>query len=248
MDDMLVLAIFFGQSKANPALKKRHVVMGQYLGFLVVVLASLLVFLTSLVIPPVWIGLLGFFPIGQGVFRLMTLKGTQKQAPEQRYEPQEDAAENDQASSVPRFLRRLFNPRMYSIAMITIGNGSDNISIYPPLFAHGGYGQLIVILVLFFLMVAVWCVLGNLLTHVPGIAHLLERYGPNVLPLCLIGLGIFILVQSGTWELFAQLIVHHERMPACLLCKAVSPHTGLMEEFLARLLRTTVYWAITSFH
>lgn len=206
MDDMLVLAIFFGQSKANPALKKRHVVMGQYVGFLVLVLASLLVFLTSLVIPLAWIGLLGFIPIGQGVFRLIKLALQRKHVSEPRNESEEvTATEKEQASSEPRFLRHLFNPRIYSIALITISNGSDNISIYPPIFAHGGYGQLAVVLVIFFLMVALWCVLGNLLTHVPGIAHMLERYGHVVLPLCLIGLGIFILVQSGTLELFAQL-------------------------------------------
>jgi cadmium resistance transport/sequestration family protein len=203
MDDVLVLAIFFGQSKAHPdRLKKRHVVLGQYLGFSVLVLASLLIFLTSLVIPLAWIGLLGFVPIGQGVFQLIQLFRKQHQAGE-------PAEEHQQESSVPRLLRPLLNPRVYSIATITVSNGSDNISIYPPIFAHGGYGQLVVVLIIFFLMVAVWCVLGNLLIHVPGIAHVLERYGHYVLPLCLIGLGIFILVQSGTWELFVQLIAHH---------------------------------------
>lgn len=208
MDDVLVLAIFFAQSKANPTLlKKRHVVLGQYLGFSVLVLASLLIFLTSLVIPLAWIGLLGFVPIGQGVFQLIQLFRKRHQADEQREELQQEEAHEE--ASIPPLLRPLLNPRVYSIATITVSNGSDNISIYPPVFAHGGYGQLVVVLILFFLMVAVWCALGNLLTHVPGIAHVLERYGHDVLPLCLIGLGIFILVQSGTWELFAQLIAHH---------------------------------------
>jgi cadmium resistance protein CadD (predicted permease) len=173
----------------------------------VLVLASLLVFLTSLVIPLAWIGLLGFIPIGQGIFRLIKLTLRHKRVSEPGNSPQEDdATEHEQPSSGPGFLRHLFNPRIYSIAMITISNGSDNISIYPPIFAHGGYGQLVVVLIIFFLMVALWCVLGNLLTHVPGIAHVLERYGHYVLPLCLIGLGIFILIQSGTWELVAHLL------------------------------------------
>jgi cadmium resistance protein CadD (predicted permease) len=207
MDDVLVLAILFGQSNTNPALRKRFVVLGQYLGFQVLVLASLLVALTSLVIPLAWIGLLGIFPIGQGMFRLIML--ARQRAAKPRSELEEVAATAKKAAAAePRLVLRLLDPRIYSVAAITISNGSDNISIYRPIFAHGGYGRLAVVLVIFFLMVALWCALGNLLTYAPGIAPVLERYGQVVLPLCLIGLGIFILAQSGALELFANLFAH----------------------------------------
>lgn len=203
IDDVLVLAIFFAQSKSNPALKKRHVIMGQYLGFSVLVLASLLVFLTSLVIPLAWIGLLGLIPLGQGIFRLIKLVRKQ---PQEKQHQQEEEASPDQVSAMPRFLRSVLTPRIYSIATITISNGSDNISIYPPIFAHGGTGQLVVVLIVFFLMVALWCLVGYGLTRLPGIAQILERYGQYLLPLCLMGLGIYILIESGTMSLFASFI------------------------------------------
>ncbi len=204
IDDVLVLAIFFAQSQSNPALKKRYVIMGQYLGFSVLVVASLLVFLTSLVLPLAWIGLLGLIPLAQGIFRLIKL--ARKQKPEEQPRPEEGSS--DHVSVAPRFLRPLLNPRLYSIAMITISNGSDNISIYPPIFAHGGMGQLIIVLIVFFLMVALWCLAGYNLTRVPVIAQVLERYGPSLLPLCLMGLGIYILIVSGTVNFFASFIHH----------------------------------------
>lgn len=205
IDDVLVLAIFFAQSKSNPALKKRHVIMGQYLGFSVLVLASLLVFLTSLVIPLAWIGLLGLVPLGQGIFRLIKLACKQKS--EEQQQPEEGASP-EKASGIPHFLRSVLSPRIYSIATITISNGSDNISIYPPIFAHGGTGQLVIVLIVFFVMVALWCLAGYSLTRIPGIAQILERYGPYLLPLCLMGLGVYILIQSGTVSLFALMKVN----------------------------------------
>jgi cadmium resistance transport/sequestration family protein len=208
IDDIFVLAIFFAQSQANPALKKRQVVMGQYLGFSVLVLASLLVVLTSLVIPLAWIGLLGLIPFGQGLFRLIKLFGKRHQADEQGDESQQREPNHDQEASVPRVLRPFLNPRIFSIATITISNGSDNISIYPPIFAHGGTGQLVIVLIVFFLMVALWCLSGYSLTRVPGVAQVLERYGSSLLPLCLMGLGVYILIQSGTVSLFASFIHH----------------------------------------
>ncbi len=205
IDDVLVLAIFFAQSKFNPSLKKRHIILGQYLGFSVLVVASLLVFLTSLVIPLAWIGLLGLIPLGQGILRLIKL--ARNQQPEEPHLQEEDAS-FDQTSSIPRFLRPVLNPRLYSIAVITVSNGSDNISIYPPIFAHGGERQLAIVLIVFFLMVALWCLAGYSLTRVPGIAYIVEHYGHYLLPLCLMGLGVYILIQSGTVSLFASFLHH----------------------------------------
>jgi cadmium resistance protein CadD (predicted permease) len=48
----------------NATFRSRHIVMGQYLGFTILVLASLPSFLGDLVLPRAWIGLLGLVPIG----------------------------------------------------------------------------------------------------------------------------------------------------------------------------------------
>ena len=46
-----------------PALGRRHIVVGQYLGFALLVVLSLPGFLGGLLLPRSWIGLLGVVPI-----------------------------------------------------------------------------------------------------------------------------------------------------------------------------------------
>ena len=53
----------------------------------------------------------------------------------------------------------------------------------------------------FYVLLGVWCLAGYLITRQPAIARLLSRYGHVVMPLVLIGLGIFIVLESGTLSL-----------------------------------------------
>ncbi|HEX6386837.1 MAG TPA: cadmium resistance transporter, partial [Anaerolineae bacterium] len=69
VDDILVLVMFFSQ--VNASFRPRHVVIGQYLGFAILVSVSLLGFLGSLVIPRPWLGLLGLAPIAIGVRKFL---------------------------------------------------------------------------------------------------------------------------------------------------------------------------------
>ena len=61
LDDILILMIFFSQK--SDRFRPRHIVFGQYLGFIVLVLASLVGFLGGTIIPKNVIGLLGIVPI-----------------------------------------------------------------------------------------------------------------------------------------------------------------------------------------
>jgi cadmium resistance protein CadD (predicted permease) len=83
------------------------------------------------------------------------------------------------------------------VAALTIANGSDNVSIYMPLFARASFGDLLVIIAIFLLLVGVWCTLTYKLTCKPAIANLLNRYGNNLVPFVLIGLGVFIILDSA---------------------------------------------------
>jgi cadmium resistance protein CadD (predicted permease) len=60
-DDNVYLTAFFG--KVNHVFRSRHVVLGEFVGFTVLVIASLPGFFGGLVLPEAWIGLLGFLPI-----------------------------------------------------------------------------------------------------------------------------------------------------------------------------------------
>lgn len=193
IDDIIILMFFFSQVDANFCI--RHVVIGQYLGFSALVILSLVGFLGGLMIPETWIGLLGFVPIGIGISQL--------------FNPEEDEAEVQTVSkevnqrSPMSSLANLLNPQVYSVAAVTFANGGDNIGIYVPLFAQSKLLELLVILAIFFIMIAVWCSLAYFFTRHRLIALAFTRYGKQVVPFVLISLGVFIIIDSKSYELLS---------------------------------------------
>lgn len=186
MDDIIILTLFFSQ--VNAAFRNRHIVLGQYFGFTTLVLASLPGFFGSLIVPEAWIGMLGIVPIAIGISRLFDR------------DSEEEEAEAEIEKSPNSFLSGVLSPQTYGVAAVTIANGSDNIGIYVPLFASSTLENLLAILVIFFVMVGVWCFAAYQLTRLPAIAQTLTRYGNNFVPFILIGLGVMILVKSHTLE------------------------------------------------
>jgi cadmium resistance protein CadD (predicted permease) len=67
--NVFVLVSFF----ADPELRTRHVVAGQFLGIATLFLASAVASLLSFVIAPQYLGLLGFAPIAVGAWKLWRL-------------------------------------------------------------------------------------------------------------------------------------------------------------------------------
>jgi cadmium resistance protein CadD (predicted permease) len=98
----------------------------------------------------------------------------------------------------------LLAPQSYQVAAVTIANGGDNIGIYVPLFATSSAGRLGVILSVYFAMVGVWCYMAYQLVRHPIVARVLTRYGAAIVPFVLIGLGIFILMDSEIYKLLVS--------------------------------------------
>ena len=189
IDDIFVLMMFFSQTDSS--FRRRHVVVGQYLGFVALVTISLLGFWGSLIIPKEFIGFLGLLPIAIGIRKLVRN--------EDDIEVPTTALPNPK---VPSIVGVLLHPKTYSVAVVTFANGGDNIGIYTPLFASLDTSNLIVTVVVFLLLVMLWCVLGIRLAGQRHIAQILTRYGHMILPLVLIGLGVFIIIENGTLHLF----------------------------------------------
>ncbi len=195
IDDIVILMLFFAQ--VNTTFHRRHIVVGQYLGFTALVIASLPGFFGGLIVPRAWIGLLGLVPIAIGISRLVNRENNEQ-------EVQAVSGEFNRSitnTSVATILTSLISPQTYKVAAVTFANGGDNIGIYVPLFASCDLSSLGVILTVFFLMVGVWCYIAYRLSHQPAVAHVLTRYGQVIIPFVLIGLGIFILIESGTYRL-----------------------------------------------
>ncbi|QDR79219.1 cadmium resistance transporter [Sporomusa termitida] len=94
-------------------------------------------------------------------------------------------------------LSKLINPAVLNVSLVTVANGADNIGIYIPLFTRLSTVELIITIIIFLLLIAVWCFIGEQLTNFPGIKDTIQKYKNLVVPVVFIGIGIFILVESG---------------------------------------------------
>lgn len=194
IDDIVILMLFFTQSNN---FRPRHIIIGQYLGFTVLIAASLPGFFGGMLLPRAWVGLLGLLPLVIGISHFW-----------QSEETQEQVQAVSLSSSTAKFrlpfvssLISLLAPQTYQVAAVTIANGGDNISIYVPLFASSNLLGLIVILVLFFGLISVWCYIAYWLSGHSALAPVLTQYSYRIIPFVLIGLGIYILVESETYRL-----------------------------------------------
>jgi len=182
IDDLAILLLLFSQKK--PSFRYQQIIVGQYLGFTGLVFASLPGFLGRLIIPQNSIGLLGFIPIIIGFDRLLNKTN---ELPDVELSPN---------LSVNSIISNLISPQTYTIAALTVANGTDNISVYVPLFAHSSLTSLLVILSIFFCLVGVWCYAAQKLTKYLFIAHLINSYSDIFVGLFLLILGIFIVLDS----------------------------------------------------
>ena len=51
-------------------------------------------------------------------------------------------------------------------------------------------------------MTCIWCLTAQIFIKHPAIKNAADKYGHIVTPIVLVLLGIYILYESGTWELF----------------------------------------------
>jgi cadmium resistance transport/sequestration family protein len=186
LDDIVILMVFFSQ--VNATFRSRHIVTGQYLGFIVLILASIPGFLGGLILPEAWIGLLGLLPIAIGVKQLINLH-------------QDEEITQTVSGELSPSKTGLISSQTYHIAAVTVANGGDNIGIYVPLFSGQGLVNLLVTLAVFFALIGVWCYVAYRLIRYPAIARIFTRYGHQLVPFILVGLGLSILIKSGAYRL-----------------------------------------------
>lgn len=190
IDDIFILLVLFSQVKTGVCkeedrtfqgktkIKELYIVIGQYLGFSVIIFLSIIGSLSSFFIPISWIGLLGFVPIYMGIKGLFSLRSNKSN----------EVIDNTSGS-------------LFKVAAITLANGADNISIYIPMFTSQSLEANFVTLIIFFCMIAIWCFISYTLLRTPILAKVLERNCHIIVPIVLIGLGMFILFRSNTIEL-----------------------------------------------
>lgn len=195
IDDLIILLIFFSQ--LSPNFRRRHIFIGQYLGFAMIIIASLPGFFGSFLVPTAWIGLLGILPIVMGIKQLLNQEA--ENAEIQSVSTNLQPSVNN--SSITNFILSIFTPQTYKVAAITFANGGDNIGIYIPLFSGYNITKLLVVIFIFFLMKTVWYAVAALLVNQTTIAKVLSRYGNKIMPFVLIALGVYIMYERGSFNL-----------------------------------------------
>ena len=175
VDDGFVLVAFF----ADRNFRVGDVVLGQYGGLAIIYVLSLIAALVSIAIPSPFLGLLGFIPITIGIKKAFGLRRRNE--------------EDFQRGATPGA-----RARVLAVAAVTVANGGDNIATYTALFANLHPSALPLAGLVFAVMTAAWCIAALwLVNHRALVAPL--RYSANrLMPLVLIGLGLLILIKTGT--------------------------------------------------
>ena len=164
LDDILLLTLLFARRVPT-----RTVVAGQYLGFAAIIVLSCLGLLLTLAIPHQWMRALGVIPLLLGLKQLVLLF--------KKHDEEELTAHRQS---------------LISIALVTLSNGADNVSVYIPFFSVNR-NNLWLILTSYAVLVALWCMVGKWLGNRSASLGAVDRVGHLLVPFIYIGLGIYIL-------------------------------------------------------
>lgn len=213
IDDIFILMLFFSQ--VGKQLKKSQIIIGQYLGITILLFISIMGSIGLNLIPQKYTGLLGIIPILLGIKEWVKYRKDKKDVhsvneaiPELLNETVTIAGtDNSQIRAVKNknikiILSKLIHPAILNVLLVTIANGADNIGVYIPLFTTLNSLELIVTVVIFFLLVGVWCFVGERLTNVPSIKNKIHKYKNIIVPVVFIVIGIFIIVKSNLFSFF----------------------------------------------
>lgn len=170
VDDIVILTLFFVAARTTGRPRPWQIVAGQYLGIGALAVASAVVAAGLLVVPDPWTGLLGLLPIALGVRALLD-------------------TDDDEAPAVVG--------SALGVAGVTIANGADNVAVYVPVFRALGPADSAVFLLVFVVLIALWCAAGAWLGNHPRVTRLVERAGHWLVPTIFIAIGVVILTTSG---------------------------------------------------
>ena len=188
IDYLIILIILFAQLSQNK--QKWHIYAGQYLGTGLLVGASLVAAYVVNFVPEPWmVGLLGLIPIYLGIRFAIVGEGEE--------EEEEEISERLEQSKA--------NQLFWTVTLLTIASGGDNLGIYIPYFASLDWSQTLVALLVFAIGIIIFCELSRVLSSIPLISETIEKYQRIIVPLVFIPLGLYIMYESGTIETFLNL-------------------------------------------
>ena len=185
IDYLIILIILFAQLSQNK--QKWHIYAGQYLGTGLLVGASLVAAYVVNFVPEEWmVGLLGLIPIYLGI----------------RFAIVGEDAEEEEEEIIERLEHSKANQLFWTVTLLTIASGGDNLGIYIPYFASLDWSQTLVALLVFVIGIIIFCEISRVLSSIPLIFETIEKYERIIVPLVFILLGLYIMYENGTIETF----------------------------------------------
>lgn len=190
IDYLIILIILSAQLSQNK--QKWHIYAGQYLGTGLLVGVSLFAAYVVNFVPEEWmVGLLGLIPIYLGI----------------RFAIVGEGEEEEEEEITKRLEQSKANQLFWTVTLLTISSGGDNLGIYIPYFASLDWAQTLVALLVFAIGVLIFCELSRVLSSIPLISETIEKYKRIIVPLVFILLGLYIMYESGTIETFLNFIL-----------------------------------------
>ena len=172
IDDIFVIMILLAQAAKGT---KGKLIAGHFLGVGILTVVSMLGAFGLQNLPLKYVGILGLVHIGLGIKAWLDYR---------KGADDDDAPETQSVS-------------LLSMAMITVGNGADNVGVYIPLFTGFSGAERIGAVIVFALMTALWIFLANSLAEYTKVKTAVGKYKHIVIPAVFILLGVYIIMDSG---------------------------------------------------
>ena len=172
IDDIIIDAFFFSTAVKYDI---RNIVIGKYLGIGTLIVLSFIISIGLGFLPVQYIGYLGLIPIGLGIKEIIGNICEKNR--------------DEQVAGLSKSTNILWN-----VYLVTIANGADNIGVYIPLFTGFSAVQYVIFLVIYALMVALWCFLGYKASKICFLNNKITMYKKIIVPVVYILLGIYIMI------------------------------------------------------
>ncbi|GEN50743.1 CadD family cadmium resistance transporter [Alkalibacterium pelagium] len=182
IDYLFILIIIFAQLDRSS--RRGQVYAGQFLGTGILVGVSLIAAFIVSYIPEEWIiGLLGLIPIYLGIHFARV--------------GEEDA---DEEAILDKMNQRQSSRLFWTVTLLTIASGGDNLGIYIPYFSTLTWSEVIIVLVVFSIGMIGLVEASRLLSDIPGVSETIEQYERFIIPVVFVTLGLYILIENGTLQ------------------------------------------------
>ena len=175
VDDMVIISLLSAYAHAGRPPKHWQIWAGQYVGFGVLIGASVVLGRGLALAPERFLWVLALVPFGVGAYGLVNVIRSRRHGEEAKEPPPNG---------------------MWGVAAITIVDGGDDLAAYTPFYATIHTGEIAVSIAVFAVTIAIWCMVGRRIARYKWVADVIDDYGDWILPVTMMLLGVYVLGET----------------------------------------------------